>query len=164
MKTLMTKEARNEALSYEFARLEANGLIKENYKTLVIFSGIQNGWPTLKIFRGNSTKSICYYRYRSTEQMQEAVKRYKENEDRNQAYKEERKQTTKRLTGAAACADAIRKELKEIFPLVKFSVKSETFSGGDAVNVSNGQHRIIEIKATSNWNLDTTSFSPKDRL
>ncbi len=37
-------------------------------------------------------------------------------------------------------------------------------SSGDAVNVSNGQHRIIEIKATSNWNLDTTSFSPKEEF
>lgn len=37
-------------------------------------------------------------------------------------------------------------------------------SSGDAVDDSNGQKRIIEMKATSNWNLDTTSFSPKENF
>ena len=136
MRTLMTKEARNNVNALQFARLEATGLKKEVYKTLTIFWGIQYEKPTLKIFRGNSTKSICYYYYRNIEQLKDAIVRYKENEDRLQAYKDERKKETKRLTGAAACADAVRKELKELFPAVKFSVRSETYSGGDSVNVS----------------------------
>jgi hypothetical protein len=39
-------------------------------------------------------------------------------------------------TMAAECASAIRKELKEMFPGVKFSIKSQTYSGGNSVRVS----------------------------
>lgn len=37
---------------------------------------------------------------------------------------------------ASICAKAVKKELKEKFPGIKFSVTSESFSGGDAVRVS----------------------------
>lgn len=40
------------------------------------------------------------------------------------------------LTGAALTARQLKKELTRVFPGVKFSVKSEYFSGGNAVNVS----------------------------
>ena len=40
------------------------------------------------------------------------------------------------LTGAALTARKIKEELKKVFPGVKFSVKSEYFSGGNAVNIS----------------------------
>lgn len=39
-------------------------------------------------------------------------------------------------TEAAQAAALIRKELKSAFPNVKFSVRSQTYSGGDAVYVS----------------------------
>ena len=35
-------------------------------------------------------------------------------------------------------------------------------SGGDAIDTRN--ERIIEMKATSNWDLDTTSFSPEEEF
>lgn len=35
-------------------------------------------------------------------------------------------------------------------------------SGGDAIDETT--NRIIEMKATSNWNLDTTSFSPSEQF
>ena len=38
-------------------------------------------------------------------------------------------------TVAAQCAAAIRKDLKQAFPGVKFSVTSSSFSGGNAVDV-----------------------------
>ncbi len=38
-------------------------------------------------------------------------------------------------TTAALAANAIKAELKASFPNVKFSVKSENYSGGDAVNI-----------------------------
>ncbi len=38
-------------------------------------------------------------------------------------------------TESAKAANAIKAELKAIFPNVKFSVKSENYSGGDAVNI-----------------------------
>lgn len=39
-------------------------------------------------------------------------------------------------TEAALTAKAIRTELKKAFPGIKFTVKSETYSGGDNVNIS----------------------------
>lgn len=41
----------------------------------------------------------------------------------------------KTLTNAAQCAKLIRQELKKAFPNIKFSVKSDTFAGGDAVDI-----------------------------
>lgn len=40
------------------------------------------------------------------------------------------------MSSQAQCAKAIRQELKENFPETKFSVTSEGFAGGDAVNIS----------------------------
>lgn len=44
--------------------------------------------------------------------------------------------TQKEISSQAAAAKAIRAELKAAFPTVKFSVKSESFAGGDAVDIS----------------------------
>ena len=38
-------------------------------------------------------------------------------------------------TTSALCAQAIRKELKQLFPKIKFSVTSDNFAGGDSVNI-----------------------------
>lgn len=43
---------------------------------------------------------------------------------------------TRTVTQAALAAKSIRKELKEHFPHVKFSVKSENYAGGNGVNIS----------------------------
>jgi hypothetical protein len=43
---------------------------------------------------------------------------------------------TRTLTEAALAAKSIRKELKQLFPHVRISVKSENYAGGDAVNIS----------------------------
>ncbi len=40
-----------------------------------------------------------------------------------------------RKTMAAAAADAIRKELKQKFPGIKFTVRSQTYAGGNSVDV-----------------------------
>ena len=39
------------------------------------------------------------------------------------------------MTEAARAAQAIRKELKAAFPTVKFSVRSENYSGGNSVSI-----------------------------
>lgn len=44
--------------------------------------------------------------------------------------------TTKTKSTHALCASAIRRELKEAFPLIKFSVCSESYSGGNSVRVN----------------------------
>jgi len=41
----------------------------------------------------------------------------------------------RRVTEAAKCAKAIRAELKENFPAIKFNVTSKTYSGGNSVNI-----------------------------
>jgi hypothetical protein len=41
----------------------------------------------------------------------------------------------KKISTQAACAKMIRSELKEKFPDVKFSVRSETFAGGNSVDI-----------------------------
>jgi hypothetical protein len=47
----------------------------------------------------------------------------------------EGKKPEKRVTGAALCSAAVRKELKEKFPKVKVRVTSSNFSMGDSVTV-----------------------------
>jgi len=39
-------------------------------------------------------------------------------------------------TVSAQCASEIRKELKSVFPHIKFSIRSENYAGGDAVHIS----------------------------
>ncbi len=41
----------------------------------------------------------------------------------------------KQQTRAALCAKEIRKELKLLYPKVKFTVKSDTFANGDSVDI-----------------------------
>jgi len=42
---------------------------------------------------------------------------------------------SKNLTSSAQCAIVIRKELKAAFPHIKFTVRSESYSGGDSIRV-----------------------------
>lgn len=44
--------------------------------------------------------------------------------------------TTKQISPHAAAAKMIKQELKKLFPTIKFSVKSDSFSGGDSVDIS----------------------------
>lgn len=43
---------------------------------------------------------------------------------------------SKYISSTVLCSRAIKAELKKTFPGVKFSVKSEVFSGGDCVNIN----------------------------
>ena len=54
-----------------------------------------------------------------------------EYEEVQQTAKKERIRTT-----AALCANAIKKELKQKFPLIKFKVRSDNYSMGDSVDIS----------------------------
>jgi hypothetical protein len=49
---------------------------------------------------------------------------------------EKRQKKKRNLSRAAQCAAAIRKELKQMYPGVKFSVRSENYSGGDSVRIN----------------------------
>lgn len=52
--------------------------------------------------------------------------------------------TKRRTTEVAECAKAIRQVLKAQFPNIKFSVKSENYSGGDSVRVKYEDGPITE--------------------
>jgi hypothetical protein len=134
MYRLNTKESRLNAQKVQFDSLLANGYTQETYKGLEIFTLIGNK-ILLKVFRGTAAKSICFYSYRKIEHLTFAIDQYKANYDRNEAYKVECK-TNKKKSTAANCAAAIREELKEVFPGVKFSVKSDNFSMGNSVRIS----------------------------
>ena len=42
---------------------------------------------------------------------------------------------TKQLSSQAQCAKDIKQELRRVFPSVKFSIRSDSFSGGNSVDI-----------------------------
>lgn len=131
---LLTKESRLAVIASRAERLKNQGFEKEEYKTLQIFTKKDGDKPSMIVYRGTSTNPISNYYYRSIERMEQAKDELKKSEDRRESWKEEAKKN-KKVTGAAACAAAIRTELKEAFPGIKFSVKCENYSGGNSVNI-----------------------------
>lgn len=135
MKRLNTKADREESRNYQFNYLLNNGYTRETYKDTDIFIDAQN--LLLKTFRGTSTNHVLFIRFKSLDRLESKVLEVKQNADNREQWKAKQKENKSGyLTGAAECAAAIRKELKEIFPHIKFSVRSEVFSGGDAVRLS----------------------------
>lgn len=134
MRDLTTKESRLNSQNVQFDSLLKNGYSKEVYKGLHIFTLNEGTKYLLKIFRNTASNHICFYAYRTEEQMNEAIERYKGNEDRNIAYKAECKANPKKST-AANTAAAIRKELKDKFPQIKFTVTSDNFANGNSVRI-----------------------------
>jgi hypothetical protein len=93
--------------------------------------------PVAIAFAGTAGKPTWHYSFRSVERMEEHIAKFLESQKRQIAYKAEQKENNKgKLTGAAACAAAIRQELKEKYPGIKFSVTSDTFSMGNSVSVN----------------------------
>jgi hypothetical protein len=87
-------------------------------------------------FKGTQGKPDFHYSFSTEARRGKYIQEFLEGCKRNQAYKAEQKEKNKGvLTGAAACAAAIRQELKEKYPGVKFSVTSENFAGGNSVSV-----------------------------
>ena len=131
---IQTKEQRTQIRTAQFNRLIAAGYIREDYKTLQIFT--HPAELLLQIFKGTSTNPLTYTRFRTTSRMQEVVKQYKEGADRSEIWKAEQKERNKgKSSSHAATAAAIKAELKAAFPNCKFSVTSDSFSGGDATRI-----------------------------
>jgi hypothetical protein len=131
---LDTNEKRQEARKYYL-----NGCKVTEYPELnaVIGTYEENGKFFAMGFKGTQGKPDFHYSFGTSESRRdEHIKKWLEGLKRTQEYKAEQKQKNKgKLTGAAACAAAIRQELKEKYPGVKFSVTSETFSMGNSVSV-----------------------------
>jgi hypothetical protein len=149
---MQTKAARISYLAAIRQQRIDKGYQVEKHKELLIFTKKEGQPYLLEVYRGTSTNAIMCYFYNTEERMNAAIEKAKANHDRSAEYKEKRKSEQKgRVTGAAACADAIRAELKEVFNGVKFSVRSETFSMGDSVNISwNDGPTSKEVDAVTN--------------
>lgn len=92
--------------------------------------------PVAMAFAGTAGNPTWHYSFRSVERMEGYIAEFLDSQKRNLEYKAEQKEKNKgKLTGAAACAAAIRQELKAKYPGIKFSVTSETFSMGNSVSV-----------------------------
>lgn len=131
---IQTKEQRTQIRTAQFNRLIAAGYIREDYKTLQIFTNSNE--LLLQIFKGTSTNPLTYTRFRTIDRMQEFVTRYKGNADMSEKWKAEQKERNKgKSSSHAATAAAIKAELKAAFPNCKFSVTSDSFSQGDATRI-----------------------------
>ena len=131
---LLTKQQRNQSRDYQFNQLLTAGYIREDYKKLVFFYH-----PTeliLKAFKGTAANHYHYVRYRTIDRLNEEKERLKANADNWQKWREEQKEKNKGHKSSHAHAAAqIREKLKKAFPSIKFSVTSDSYSGGDAVRV-----------------------------
>lgn len=128
---LDTKSKRLEAQATQFTSLINNGYTKEIYKGLTIFvKGL-----ILKVFRDTAAQHILFTQYRTGERLEEVKQALKNNYDAREQRKKDEKGNRK-PTASAACAAAIREELKNAYPGVKFSVTSSNFAGGNSVDIS----------------------------
>lgn len=135
MQRLLKKADRLNILTSYFENLLKKGYTQETYKDLNIFTKFDNDRYHLDVYQGTSTKNLNRYYYRTAERMQEVINNYKSNADARENRKaEEKKNPT--LSTHSNCAKAIREELKLNFPDYKFSVTSESFSGGNSVRIS----------------------------
>ena len=135
MRALKTKANRLQLLQAQFESLVKKGYKHEVYGELNIFVLINENQIYLKAFKGTSTNPIVYTSFSNLDRLEAKVKDLKTSHDRIKAYKSELKSNPTK-SSAANCATAIREELKNNFPNVKFSVKSSNFAGGDSVGVA----------------------------
>jgi uncharacterized FlaG/YvyC family protein len=132
----LTKASRDASRNYQFNKLIEQGATHEKYKTLEIFSWFDTVSYFVKIFKGTAANHLSYYRYRTEQSRDEAIQRAKNTEDSRETWKAEQKERNKGQSSThAAAASAIRNELNNAFKGFKFSVTSDSFSGGNAVRV-----------------------------
>ena len=138
---LDTKEKRDSLRNAIFTSRIEKGYEREDYKGLVILTKHEADIQkyVLEIYKGNSTSPIHNYYYRESQhaQMLERIQQAKDNFDRSEAWKAEQKEKNKgKASSHAAAAAAIKAELSQKYPHIKFSVKSSSFSMGSSVTVS----------------------------
>ena len=131
---LLTKEQRNQSREYQFNQLLTAGFIRTDYKDRVFFHNTEQ--LLFKAFKGNAANHYHYVKYRTIERLMEDMERLKGNADMSEKWKAEQKQRNKgHKSSHAHAAQQIREKLKAAFPDVKFSVTSDSYSGGNSVHV-----------------------------
>lgn len=130
-----TKQARENSREAQFNYYLQRGYKKIIYKDLVILYSEEE--KELKNWIGTAANHSEYIRYKTLDQLQEKINRLKEGADAREKWKAEQKERNKgHKSSQAAAAAAIREELKEHSPDFKFSVRSDSFAGGDSVHIS----------------------------
>jgi len=133
----LTKDSRLTSRAYQFTKLVEDGYLQETYKGVDFFTKDEGKYFTLKVFHGTAANHTEYVNYRTAERRAEVIQNYKNNHDSRQAYKADQKVKNKgKLSSHAAAAAAIKAELTSLYPHIKFSVKSDSFSMGDSVHVN----------------------------
>jgi len=131
---LLTKDQRNQSRNYQFTALVNSGYIRTDYKDRVFFH--HPAELILKAFKGNAANHYHFVRYHTIERLMQDIDTHKLNADRSEVWKAEQKERNKgRKSSHAAAAQQIREKLKAAFPEVKFSVTSDSYSGGNSVHV-----------------------------
>lgn len=137
MRNLNTKESRLKSREYQFTKLIESGYTQISYKELDFFTKEEGKYFTLKVFRGTAAHHELYMNYHTAERREETMQNYKNNYDRRQTYKAEQKEANKGKSSTHAGASAaIKAELKKEFSNIKFSVTSDSYSGGNSVHIS----------------------------
>jgi hypothetical protein len=136
MKRLVKKSDRLQVQQGNIDWKLAKGWTREDYRDLIImiWDNPDKTQFCLTIYKGTAAHPIANFYYRTEEQRAKSIENYKAGCDRRIAYKAEAKNNPTTST-AANCAAAVKEELKTAFPHVKFSVTSDTFSGGNAVRI-----------------------------
>lgn len=137
MRQLNTKEGREAARQYQFTNLESKGAKRIDVEGYTIFYWSESGKFYCRYWIGTAANHADYRVYRTENELLLRVEQLKETAISRKQYKAEQKEKNKgHKSSHAAAAAAIRVELKESFPNVKFKVTSDSFSMGDSVHVS----------------------------
>ena len=147
---LITKQQRNETRQYLFNKHIEAGFLRETYKGLEIFTKEENGKYYAHVYLGNSTKDINKYYYRDPESLEAAISEFKRSYDMREEWKANKTKNDK-LTAAEAEKKAangetveastrkstilLKKYIKEKYN-IDCNIKSESFSGGNSLNIS----------------------------
>ncbi|WP_407522726.1 hypothetical protein PDL71_15595 [Lacibacter sp. MH-610] len=132
---LLTKSDREQGRQIQFDSLIKQGYQKTEYKNLIVFSHPAD--LLLKTFWGTAANHTDFFRYKTPEQLAAKIEALKETADRRETRKAEQKEKNKGYKSShAAASAAIKQELKKYFPCIKFSVTSDSFAGGNSVDIS----------------------------
>jgi len=100
--------------------------VKKNMRGVAYFEAVA--------FGGKRAKPDFHFIFQSVERREKYITQYLDGQKRRAAYKAEYRKT-RRISSHAAAAKAIRAELKAAFPGVAFSVRSDSFAGGNSVDI-----------------------------
>ena len=147
---LITKQQRDETRQYLFNKHIEAGFLRDTYKGLEIFTKEEYGKYYAHVYLGNSTKDINKYYYRDAERLEAAINEFKRSYDMREEWKANKTKNDK-LTAAEAEKKAangetveastrkstilLKKYIKEKYN-IECNIKSESFSGGNSLDIS----------------------------